>query len=226
MRKTLPVILLSLMASYTKIANADWKALKAVADNLSHTTQVNSLYGANTLEYNTDSLAHTPFVVISDNFDPNTANSVMSDGGSYFSSDSSGNQAFFGNNKFGLYEISPLKDSSDLSEFVNSGAKPAPLSTTGVIDNKVNKPESFSVLQNYPNPFNPTTNIDYDIGFGNGGKAYAFVFNGVGQKVQEYEIARGKHTLKLDGGNLPSGKYTVRILADDHFKDINTMLIK
>ncbi|MCX6138177.1 MAG: alpha/beta hydrolase-fold protein [Ignavibacteriales bacterium] len=75
-------------------------------------------------------------------------------------------------------------------------------------------PSGFALHQNYPNPFNPATTIRYDL------PAHSAVtlelFSLLGQKVKTLFSGKqetGAHQVRLDGSNLPTGVYFLRMDA-------------
>jgi hypothetical protein len=78
-------------------------------------------------------------------------------------------------------------------------------------------PEVFAVRQNYPNPFNPATTISFDLPVG--GATRVEVFNTPGQVVSvpmDGWLPPGRHSVTIDGSNLPSGLYFYRVQAGGH----------
>jgi hypothetical protein len=73
-------------------------------------------------------------------------------------------------------------------------------------------PSSFALGQNYPNPFNPATTIAFDVPTAI--SVRLDVYNALGQIVAELvsgEVGAGRHTVRFDASNLPSGLYMVRM---------------
>jgi hypothetical protein len=76
------------------------------------------------------------------------------------------------------------------------------LSVVGVVENKPQLAEKFSLSQNYPNPFNPTTQISFNIA--KAGKYDLSVFNIIGQKIRTIankEFNNGLKTVSWNGLN-------------------------
>jgi hypothetical protein len=77
-------------------------------------------------------------------------------------------------------------------------------------------PEIFTLYQNYPNPFNPTTTIEFYL------PAQSFVtlkvYNMLGQEVativDREDMEDGYQELNFDAGNLSSGVYFYRLVAE------------
>jgi hypothetical protein len=69
-------------------------------------------------------------------------------------------------------------------------------------------PADFELEQNSPNPFNPTTNISFSIP--ENALVILKVYNTLGEEIQELvrrEYTAGRHTVRFNASNLPSGVY-------------------
>ncbi|MEJ2634089.1 MAG: phosphodiester glycosidase family protein [Calditrichia bacterium] len=78
-------------------------------------------------------------------------------------------------------------------------------------------PREIQLYQNYPNPFNPNTKIRYKTQ--RNGMVLLEVYDLLGQRVCTLVNARqnaGVHTVNFEAGNLASGIYFYRLLADQH----------
>jgi hypothetical protein len=89
-------------------------------------------------------------------------------------------------------------------------------------------PLVFSLKQNYPNPFNPSTTILFTVE--KTGRATMELFNLLGQRVATLfdgvaEPGR-MHTVKFDGGHLPSGTYFYRLQSEGKSDVKRLMLLK
>ncbi len=88
-------------------------------------------------------------------------------------------------------------------------------------------PTSFALGQNFPNPFNPATTIAFDVP-----SAIAVrleVYNALGQVVAELvngEVSAGRHSVRFDASNLPSGLYMVRMHAGEFVATRKINLVK
>ena len=86
---------------------------------------------------------------------------------------------------------------------------------------------SFFHLSNFPNPFNPSTTIVYEIQ--RQSIVTLKVFDMLGSEVTTlfdgYAIA-GKHELKFNATNLPSGVYFYQIKAGEFIKTKKMILLK
>ncbi|MFZ2866001.1 MAG: T9SS type A sorting domain-containing protein [Ignavibacteriaceae bacterium] len=85
----------------------------------------------------------------------------------------------------------------------------------------------FSLSQNFPNPFNPVTTIEYEIN--NDTDVRIVLYNEIGQEIltliNESQSA-GKHIIKINATNLPSGVYYYRMFADGFTSTKKILLIK
>ena len=85
----------------------------------------------------------------------------------------------------------------------------------------------FKLFQNYPNPFNPTTNIKYYVP--NAGILKVGLFDILGNEVKtlvDKEVQAGSYELTIDGTNLVSGTYFVRMFSQSNQQTIKISLIK
>ncbi|MFA5838883.1 MAG: T9SS type A sorting domain-containing protein [Candidatus Paceibacterota bacterium] len=98
---------------------------------------------------------------------------------------------------------------------------------TDVGDNEITIPVNFSLEQNYPNPFNPTTTISYQIPADNlvTLKIYDILGTEIATLVNENKSA-GKHEVKFDASNLPSGIYLYKISAGNFVQTKKMILMK
>lgn len=82
-------------------------------------------------------------------------------------------------------------------------------------------------LDVYPNPFNPITTISYQIPKPMKTKIELFDISGrYIQTLQELPRQSGSHTCRLDGSNLSSGVYFIRLLAGSRIMQKKIALIK
>ena len=101
--------------------------------------------------------------------------------------------------------------SSDTGEEVvleGTGEFTVPSAERFILNRKPVIPISFFLYQNFPNPFNPITSITFEIPVGS--DVQLSIYNLAGRKVRTliHEIKdAGKHTIQLNGNNLPSGIY-------------------
>jgi hypothetical protein len=108
----------------------------------------------------------------------------------------------------------------------------SPEGATGIKNEIVSLPESFSLEQNYPNPFNPTTNIKYSIPSAGTSlmkfvqlKVYDILGNEVVTLVNEEKQA-GRYEVKFDGSGLSSGIYLYKLTAGDFSQVRKLVLLK
>ncbi|CUS99439.1 T9SS type A sorting domain-containing protein [Candidatus Chrysopegis kryptomonas] len=88
-------------------------------------------------------------------------------------------------------------------------------------------PSNFELKQNYPNPFNPETVIEFNLAKSSNVKL--IVYNMLGQEVaklvDEY-LTPGSYKVKFYGGNLPSGVYIYKLIADGYVSAKKMVLMK
>jgi len=94
-------------------------------------------------------------------------------------------------------------------------------------ESNLNHPQDFNLFQNYPNPFNPSTTIEYSIPEASFVKlkVYDILGGEVASLVKENKPA-GKHSVKFDASNLPSGIYFYRIVSGNFSATKKLILIK
>jgi len=83
-----------------------------------------------------------------------------------------------------------------------------------VDESKSDLPDVISLYQNYPNPFNPVTTIEYALPQSENVvlKIYNILGEEIANLVKEEQKA-GRHSVKFDGGRLPSGIYIYKLTA-------------
>ena len=85
----------------------------------------------------------------------------------------------------------------------------------------------FELSQNYPNPFNPETVISYQIAVKS--KVTLEIFDILGREVArlvDIEQEAGKHSVKLNAENLPSGNYIYRLRVGSALQTKKMTLLK
>ena len=93
-----------------------------------------------------------------------------------------------------------------------------------VIDTDI--PQEFSLKQNYPNPFNPSTNIVFQLP--QTAQVRLEVFNTIGAIVGvlvDEQRSAGEYTIQFNAGNLASGVYFYRLIADNNIVSTQKMLL-
>ncbi|MCX6122635.1 MAG: T9SS type A sorting domain-containing protein [Ignavibacteriales bacterium] len=88
-------------------------------------------------------------------------------------------------------------------------------------------PQRFKLMQSYPNPFNPTTQIAYEIPFGE--FVSLRVFNSLGQQVAvlvNEQRPAGAYTVTFHASDLPSGIYFYRLIAGNFQQTRKMLLLK
>ena len=89
------------------------------------------------------------------------------------------------------------------------------------------KLNDFKLFQNYPNPFNPTTNIRYYVP--SPGYLKIGLFDVLGNEIKtllDKEVQSGSYELSVDGSNLASGMYFVKMIVQGNQQIIKISLIK
>ncbi len=98
---------------------------------------------------------------------------------------------------------------------------------TQVRENNKKAKLNYALEQNYPNPFNPTTTIEYRLP--QKGLVTLKIYNILGQEVKtlvnRFEN-EGKHQVKFDAVDLPSGVYFYRIEAGNFVQTKKLILLK
>ncbi len=85
----------------------------------------------------------------------------------------------------------------------------------------------FRLYGNYPNPFNVSTLIAYDLA--KDGWVRIEIFDLLGRRVAllaDERQTQGRHTVRFDGGSLPSGAYLYRLSADGFCPTRKMLLIR
>ena len=93
-------------------------------------------------------------------------------------------------------------------------------------------PTNFFLSQNYPNPFNPETTISYQLPVT--GSVELAIYNILGQKVRTLFNQRrttGYYHVRWDGrneagGQVPSGVYLYRLVADNFVQTKKMLLLR
>jgi len=86
-------------------------------------------------------------------------------------------------------------------------------------------PQKYFLHQNYPNPFNSETTIEFDLPEKVNVKLV--VYDILGRKVAvlvDEELPEGKHRVKFDAGNLPSGVYIYE-LRSGRYRSVKKMVV-
>ena len=88
-------------------------------------------------------------------------------------------------------------------------------------------PNNFYILQNYPNPFNPSTKIRFSVP--EKSQVKLALYDALGREISVLyndEMNPGIKELELNGNNLASGIYLVRMIANNYQKTIKISLLK
>ena len=86
-------------------------------------------------------------------------------------------------------------------------------------------PDNYALHQNYPNPFNPITKIRFELP--SAGVTTLKIFNILGKEVATLfnnKLSPGSYEYEWNAGNLPSGVYFYKLIAND-FTDVKKMLL-
>jgi subtilisin family serine protease len=90
-----------------------------------------------------------------------------------------------------------------------------------------NVPEDFYILQNYPNPFNPSTKIRFSVPVRSNVKL--ILHDMLGREIAvlfSEEMNPGTKEIDLNGSDLASGVYLVRMITNNYQKSIKISLLK
>lgn len=95
------------------------------------------------------------------------------------------------------------------------------------VNNSTETPDDYYILQNYPNPFNPSTKIRFAVPEKSNVKLYLhdILGNEIGVILDE-EVNPGIKEIELNGNNLASGVYFVRMVANNYQQSIKISLLK
>jgi hypothetical protein len=100
---------------------------------------------------------------------------------------------------------------------------------TDVEDFDEELPQEFSLKQNYPNPFNPTTTIEFEVPYNISNKVRLSIYNILGQELKvllDKRVPPGKHSVKFDASDLPSGVYIYSIKSGTTLLTRKMLLLK
>ncbi len=101
-------------------------------------------------------------------------------------------------------------------------------SLTAVLIASIEAPGSFVIDSAYPNPFNPSTKLGFSVN--DPQQVRASLYNEVGQRLgilfNGYVPANQQYTIDIDGADLPSGNYLVRLEGKDESVTQRIVLIK
>ena len=91
----------------------------------------------------------------------------------------------------------------------------------------VPSPQDYYVLQNYPNPFNPSTKIRFAVPEKSDVKIYLHdILGSEIAVILDEEVSPGVKEVELNGSNLASGVYLVRMVANNYQQTIKISLLK
>jgi len=91
----------------------------------------------------------------------------------------------------------------------------------------VPSPQDYYLLQNYPNPFNPSTKIRFAVPEKSDVKIYLHdILGSEIALILDEEVSPGVKEVELNGSNLASGVYLVRMVANNYQQTIKISLLK
>ncbi len=95
------------------------------------------------------------------------------------------------------------------------------------LNNTTETPEDYYLLQNYPNPFNPSTKIRFAVPERSNVKLYLHdILGSEIAVILDEEVSPGVKEIQLNGSNLASGVYLVRMVANNYQQTIKISLLK
>jgi len=95
------------------------------------------------------------------------------------------------------------------------------------VNNTSQLPENFYLLQNYPNPFNPSTKIRFAVPEKSSVKIYLHdILGSEIAVILDEEVSPGVKEIELNGSNMASGVYLVRMVANNYQQTIKISLLK
>ncbi len=104
----------------------------------------------------------------------------------------------------------------DARKLIQAGIEWITAKTTGVAEQGFTKPDGFALSQNYPNPFNPETNIEFVLEKTLNTKIGIFDIHGrLVKMLLNGKMNQGKHSIRFNAANLPSGVYFYKIETDE-----------
>jgi hypothetical protein len=101
---------------------------------------------------------------------------------------------------------------------------------TGITENESYHPDKVVLHQNYPNPFNPSTTIRFEIPSRGIRQIVSLrVYDVYGREVASLVDgvrSAGSYSVELNGGNMSSGVYFVRLYSNSYSQTIKLLLTK
>jgi serine protease AprX len=136
--------------------------------------------------------------------------------------------------------LGPMQVASVLKNFASNSTSPNNLMGWGIINTYASaqslltglnsageNPKDYYLLQNYPNPFNPSTKIRFAIP--EKSKVKLALYDVLGRELKtifDEEINSGIQEVEVNGNDLPSGIYLVRMTTSTYQKTIKITLLK
>jgi hypothetical protein len=100
-------------------------------------------------------------------------------------------------------------------------------STTNIVANKEDIPQTFSVFQNYPDPFNSLTTIAFNLPTRS--IVSLKIFDALGRELSELvseELSAGTYTRQWNAESFTSGVYFYRLQAGQYAETKKLILLK
>ncbi len=95
------------------------------------------------------------------------------------------------------------------------------------MNNSTETPEDYYILQNYPNPFNPSTKIRFAVP--EKSEVKLTLYDVLGRElatILNEELNPGIKEVELNGDDLASGIYLVRMTTNNYQQTIKITLLK
>jgi hypothetical protein len=102
-----------------------------------------------------------------------------------------------------------------------------PLSTEGKGSFLPDVPNGIQLVGNYPNPFNPSTMLVFDLS--DSSDVRMLLYNVLGKRIMSQDLGFfgvGRHTTRIEAGELASGVYVVRLEASGRSHAIPVTLLR
>ena len=88
-------------------------------------------------------------------------------------------------------------------------------------------PGHYNLSNNYPNPFNPVTTINFSIPTSEFVSVHVYDVNGAElTTLVNEELSSGKHSIKWNAADYPSGIYIARMISGNYFQGRKMLLVK
>ena len=117
-----------------------------------------------------------------------------------------------GNMRFDSFQLTYTPGSSDVGTYYFDDLRVVTRNYLAIDENEAQVPLEFALLPNYPNPFNPSTTIPFILK--EAGDVSISLYSIKGERLQQIfrgHLGSGYHETRLDGSQLASGTYLVRL---------------